>query len=144
MASIEDLLLMRLERENAEKPNNAEAFLAGSAIGGTAGAIAGTGVHQLGRGINAIKDSLAARQGLSRSKAQQFRGAIRPGFRMAGGLVGAILGGALGMGTRQMMIGNSPTAALLAKAKVQGGLTDADTRQLQALLTEEYKQMGIR
>jgi hypothetical protein len=37
---------------------------------------------------------------------------MKPGARMAGGLVGAILGGGLGAGTRQMMIQDSPAASV--------------------------------
>ena len=37
--------------------------------------------------------------------------ALRPGFRMAGGLTGAILGGALGAGTAAVMRQDNPAAA---------------------------------
>ena len=128
--SIEDLLLARLQRENEEKPSSAEALLTGSALGGAAGAIAGTVPHQVGRGFNA----------LSGRKPNM----IKPGFRMAGGLVGTILGGGLGLGVRQAMISNSPTAELLAKAQAQGGLSEMDKMQLQGLLADEYTRMGLR
>ena len=43
---------------------------------------------------------------------------IKPGMRMAGGLVGAVLGGALGAGTaQQAMIQESPAARMLAKVQ---------------------------
>ena len=142
--SIEDLLLARLAQENDNKPSNAEALLAGGALGGAAGALAGTVPHSVGRGINKIKDGLAAQQGLTRSAGQNLRGAVKPGFRMAGGLVGAILGGGLGMGTRQLMIENSPAAELLAKAQVQGELSQYDMAQLEQIIGDQYKQMGLR
>ena len=48
-----------------------------------------------------------------------------PKQRLAGSLVGLILGGALGAGTREMMIQNSPGAAMLAKIK-SGTFTESD------------------
>ena len=63
--------------------------------------------------------------------------------RMAGGLVGAILGGGLGVGTRDMMIGNSPAANILAKAQTQG-LSADDQRILQDIIADTYTQMGLR
>ena len=62
---------------------------------------------------------------------------------MAGGLVGAIIGGALGAGVRNMMIQDSPAAALLAKAKA-GTFTESDQIELARLLEETYQQMGLR
>ena len=62
---------------------------------------------------------------------------------MAGGLVGAILGGGLGAGTRQMMIQESPAAALLAKAQAQGDLGASDREMLQRILTDTYSTMGL-
>ena len=66
------------------------------------------------------------------------------GRRMAGGLVGAVLGGALGPAVRQVAIQDSPAAALLAKAQAQGGeLSVEDTQNLQNILAETYSEMGI-
>ncbi len=66
-----------------------------------------------------------------------------PKTKMAGGLVGAILGGALGPAVRQSAIQNSPAGELLAKAQAQGGLSEADTINLQNILAETYSEMGI-
>ena len=66
-----------------------------------------------------------------------------PGFRLAGGLVGAVLGGALGSGVRNTMIANSPAAELLAKAQA-GSMTESDMRKLEAVLEATYQQMGLR
>ena len=63
--------------------------------------------------------------------------------RMAGGLVGAILGGGLGVGARNAMIGNSPAANMLAKAQTEG-LTADDQRILQNIIADTYTQMGLR
>ena len=65
--------------------------------------------------------------------------------RMAGGFVGAVLGGALGPAVRQVAIQDSPAAALLAKAQAQGGeLSVEDTQNLQNILAETYSEMGLR
>ena len=58
--------------------------------------------------------------------------------RMAGGLVGAILGGGLGMGVRQMMVNESPAANMLAKMQSQGTLNPMDRNQLQSVLRNIY------
>ena len=74
-------------------------------------------------------------------------GVLTPGGpikRMAGGLVGAILGGQLGNTIRQMAIQESPAGALLAKAQAQGELNDIDKRALQQVLADTYSEMGIR
>ncbi len=63
--------------------------------------------------------------------------------RMAGGLLGAILGGGLGVGTRQMMINNSPAASILAKAQTQG-LNEDDRELLARILSDTYSEMGLR
>ena len=63
--------------------------------------------------------------------------------RLAGGLVGAILGGGLGMGVRQMMIEESPAANMLAKIQAQGNLNPMDRMQLQAVLKDIYNQGGV-
>ena len=66
------------------------------------------------------------------------------GRRMAGGLVGAILGGQLGNTIRQMAIQESPAGSLLAKAQAQGGeLSDVDKLALQKVLANTYREMGI-
>ncbi len=63
--------------------------------------------------------------------------------RMAGGLVGLILGGGLGAGTRQLMIDNSPAAQLLAKGQVEG-FTENDIQHLKNVLADTYTEMGLR
>ena len=63
--------------------------------------------------------------------------------RMAGGLVGAILGGGLGMGARQMMIQDSPAASILAKMQAQGTLNPMDRQQLQTVLKDIYNNPGM-
>jgi hypothetical protein len=63
---------------------------------------------------------------------------IRPRMRMAGGLVGAILGGALGVGAKQVMMQDNPAAELLAKLQVDGDLSPSDQQALQSVLADTY------
>ena len=60
-------------------------------------------------------------------------GKIRPGFRAAGGLTGAILGGALGAGVAAVMKQQSPAARLLGK--IQSG-QELDITDKQAVAEE--------
>ena len=63
---------------------------------------------------------------------------VRPGYRMAGGLGGAFLGGCLGAGTREVMLSESPAARILARAQAQGELTVADEKILEDILADTY------
>ena len=85
MLTLEEALLFKAVQEEQE---NQQAMQAAGVLGAGGGALLGaaTGAvpHQIGRGVNAMRGKTAAR--------------LKPGFRMAGGLTGAILGGALGAG----------------------------------------------
>ena len=119
--TIEDILLMRAQQD-AQTANNigTGAAILGAGIGGTAGITIGDLQQRLmptpKGGLNAVK----------------------PGMRMAGGLVGAILGGALGAGTRELMMKNSPSASILAKLQTDGSLSTSDTNALQSILADTY------
>ena len=137
--NIEQLLLAKLAKEEEQ---TSAAPVIGGVTGATVGGLAGQGAHSFGNQINKLKDQLAARQGLSRGRMQNLRSRVTPGNRMAGGLVGLILGGALGAGTRQMMIDGSPTAAMLAKLQTSpDGLNEQEMMQLEALLSDSYKDI---
>ena len=58
--------------------------------------------------------------------------------RMAGGLFGAIMGGGLGLGVRQMMIKESPAANMLARLQTTGHLDEMDKYALQSVLKDIY------
>ena len=136
---IEQLLLAKLAKE---KEQTSAAPVIGAVTGAAVGGLAGQGAHSIGNQINKLKDNLAARQGLSRGRMQNIKSRVTPGNRMAGGLVGLILGGALGAGTRQMMIDGSPTAAMLAKLQTSPeGLNELEMVQLEALLNDSYKDI---
>lgn len=112
---VEEILMARAIQDAADKPTPVEALAMGGAGGATLGALLS------GRG----------------------KGFEKFGNRMAGGLVGAILGGGLGVGARNAMIGNSPAANMLAKAQTEG-LTADDQRILQQIIADTYTQMGLR
>ena len=124
--SIEEALLLKAAQQESEKENAQNAAMLLGGTGGAAlGTLAGNVPHQVGRGLNA----LSGRKGRM----------LRPGFRMAGGLTGAILGGALGGGVAAVMKQGNPSAQLLAKIQSQGGKMDeGDQYHLKNLLTEVY------
>ena len=122
--SIEDILLARAQQEAASKPDLGSAVSLGATGGALLGMVAGQPAHNAGVLINKMRGHKP--------------NALKPGVRMAGGLVGAVLGGALGAGTRQAMIQNSPAADMLAKIQVQGELSYADQQALQSILADTY------
>lgn len=122
--SIEDILLARAQQDEADRPKLGTATSIGAAGGAALGVLAGQQVHGAGRLVNRVLGHKA--------------NPVKPGFRMAGGLVGAILGGALGAGTRQMMINESPAARMLAKVQTEGDLSYADQQALQNILADTY------
>ena len=140
--SVQDILLQQAMLDNQNQPDPAVAMGVGATGGALLGAVAGTPLHMGGRAINAVKDNLAAKQGLSRGAMQRMRGSIRPGFRAAGGLVGAIAGGALGAGMANMMQQSSPAGNMLAKIQAQQGqLSAMDKMQLESILADVYGNM---
>jgi uncharacterized protein YcfJ len=127
---IEEILMARAIKDASEVPTAQEATLAGSVPGAIAGAALGQVPHSI---LHNTTGRLLNRNS-----------ALRPGARMAGSLVGAVLGGGLGMGTRQMMMDNSPAATLLARAQADGGLSASDQKLLGSILEDTYQQMGLR
>lgn len=127
--SIEDVLLARAQADQQGKVDPAVAMGLGAAAGGTLGLGAGAALHQLGRGINAMTG-------------RQPR-LLKPGHRMAGGLLGVMMGGALGEGVRRMTVEQSPAAALLAKIQAKGGsISPDDQLELEQVLRDTYNQTG--
>ena len=144
---IEDLLIARAIEENDAKPSIAEAAGLGAVPGAATGAILGSVPHSIGRGLNSAKDRMAQSLGMTRDglpMSVSIGNRMKPGYRMAGSLVGTILGGGLGIGTRQMAIESSPTARLLGKIQSGQEVTEADRRQLAALLEDTYSSIGLR
>ena len=132
--SIEDILLARAQQDQQQGMTGALNTLGGAMP--TAGAIGG-GVVGAALGEADLLRRLKTRTAPT-SLGQSVRRAVTPGPRMAGGLVGAILGGALGEGSKQMMIQQSPAAAMLAKLQTQGDLSPQDQNALQTILADTY------
>ena len=114
--SIEDILLARSMADQERRIDSKEGAILGAGIAGTAGIAIGDLAQRISPSKNPLK----------------------PGMRMAGGLVGAILGGALGAGTAALMKQNSPAANILAKLQTDGDLNPADQQALQSILADTY------
>lgn len=137
-SSIEDILMAKALADAEARTDPAQAIGGGAALGAGLGVLAGQPIHMLGNQVNAVRDSIAAKQGLTPN-----RRIFKPGPRMAGGLFGAILGGALGEGVRRMTVQDSPAATILAKMQAQGTLNPMDRAQLQSVLKDIYNNPGI-
>lgn len=140
--TIDQVLLARAIKDSQSQPTYTDAALMGGLPGAAVGALAGDGVIKLGNLINNAKDRIAAGRGLVPVK-PSLLSQIKPGRRAAGGLVGLIAGGGLGMAAKAMMANESLAGELLSKRQTQGGLSAEDNAKLQMLLAETYNQMGI-
>ena len=127
---IEQILLAQAAREAEQGPRLSDAIAVGAGGGAALGALVGTVPHALSR---------AAQNG-GRGLAQR----LTPGTRMAGGLVGAILGGGLGAAVqREATSDPSGAGALLAKIQAQGGIAPGDEALLEQQLRNAYSQQGL-
>lgn len=127
-SSIEDILMAKALADAESKPDPAVAMSVGGVGGALLGAAAGAPLNSAGMLMN---------KALGKSSR-----ILRPGYRMAGGLVGAIAGGALGAGLANMMKQSSPAGNMLAKIQANGGELNAmDRMQLQSLLADIYGNM---
>tara|TARA_R110002049_G_scaffold84495_1_gene215004 strand:+ start:1474 stop:1812 length:339 start_codon:yes stop_codon:yes gene_type:complete len=64
--------------------------------------------------------------------------------RMAGGLIGAITGGALGAGMQNMFAQSSPAGNMLARIQARGGdINSMDRLQLESVLKDIYNNPGM-
>jgi len=130
MLSPEELLLFQAVKDEQDRQNaiNQGGIVGG--IGGAAlGALGGTVPHKLGNALNKLKGT----------QAKTIARSLKPGFRMAGGLTGLILGGGLGAGMAALMKKESEAGQLLGKIQAQGGqLDEMDQMQLSSLLGEMY------
>ena len=102
--SIEDILLARSISDSEQRVEPGEAAIIGAGLEGAAGI-----------GYTDLAARLRPQTQMDIMPPRGYR--LKPGHRMAGGLVGAILGGALGAGTAAMMKQNSPAANVLANFK---------------------------
>ena len=118
--TVEDILAAKMLAEQ-QNPDPAVAMTVGGTGGAVLGATIGEVPHQLGRLVNAT------------TKYDHKPNRLKPGSRMAGGLIGTILGGGLGLGMAEAMKNSSPAGALLAKIG-QEGMTPNNEAELQRAL----------
>ena len=141
--TVSELLLEQAIRDAQEKPDPAVAMGVGATGGALIGALAGTPAHMIGMGVNNLKASLNPQKNAGQTIAQKMQGRIRPGFRAAGGLVGAIAGGALGAGMANAMRQSSPAGEMLARIQATNGdLNAMEKMQLESILKDYYNNMG--
>ncbi len=136
--SIEDILLARAQQEQTE---GMPAVING--IGQTMPYLSGVGGGVVGAAIGEGLMMERLKKGISPDATigAKIRHGVTPGYRMAGGLVGAILGGALGSGAKQAMTADSPSATLLAKLQTTGSLNTSEQLQLQNMLADTYSNI---
>ena len=130
MLSPEELLLFKAVKDEQERQEALEqAGMLGGVGGAALGALGGTVPHKLGNALNRLKGT----------KPKSIARSLKPGFRMAGGLTGLILGGGLGAGMAAMMKKDSDAGQLLGKIQAQGGeMDEMDQMQLSRLLGDMY------
>jgi uncharacterized membrane protein YeiH len=138
MASLEEILAAKAAQHTEDSAGILNAAITTGAGGGAlAGMLMGQPVHMAGNTINAGKDFLAARQGLSAAKQPLRR--LMPGARMAGGLVGMSVGGGLGAGIAARARRENPAAEILGKVVAGGDLTVSDKIALENMAADYYK-----
>ena len=128
-SDIEQILLAQAALEAEQAPKLSDMVALGAGSGAVLGALAGTPVDAVGRQVGKLR-------GTNRW--------FKPGGRMAGALILAGAGGALGAGIqRQIAEEAGTTGALLAKIQAQGGMTIEDQMNLEAALKTAYSQQGL-
>jgi len=126
---IEQMLLAQAAREAEQGPRLSDMVALGVGGGAALGGILGIPVNAVGQGIGKLRGTNSR---------------FKPGARMAGGLVGAIFGGALGAVAQQQAIRETGEAGqLLAKIQSQGGMDELDKLRLESVLTKAYSQQGL-
>lgn len=129
MSDIEQILLAQAAREAEEGPRLSDMIALGAGGGAAMGALMGVPFDAVGRGVGKLR-------GTNRM--------LKPGARMAGGLVGLILGGGLGAAAQQVAAQKTGEAgALLAKIQSQGGMDAMDRVRLESVLKDAYSQQGL-
>ena len=136
--NIEDILLLKSQQESANRDNSL-GIAAGGTLGAALGALGGRPRHTEGQQslLNRLTKELGGPQQLNPGLHK-----ARPGARMAGGLVGLILGGGLGAGTSALMQRESPAARMLAKIQAGGELNALEVQELENVLTDTYSNIA--
>lgn len=127
---IEKILLAQAAKEAEQGPRLSDAIAVGAGGGAGMGALVGAVPYGLSEMFRTGNKSLGQR--------------LTPGTRMAGGLIGAVLGGGLGAALQSQAV-NEPSGAgaLLAKIQAQGGINPEDQAELEMALRKAYSQQGI-
>ena len=137
MASLEEILAYKAA-ETAESFSNAPSI--GTGVGASTGALlgfmAGVPLQRARNSREAITDNLAVKQGAAAPR--QPMKALRPGPRMAGGLLGMMLGGGLGRTIAAQATKDNPAAELLAKLQITGQLNTDEAAALQEMVSQYY------
>ena len=124
MLSVEEALLFKAVQDEQERMD-------AQTVGGVVGSAGGT--------LLGLDAGRAAHRHATKGQTIEGMGRIRPGFRAAGGLTGAILGGALGAGSAAIMKRESPAGQMLGDIQAQQGqLTEYQQHVLSQLLGEIY------
>ena len=136
MADIEAILQAKIAEENQLAANAGNiAMVAGGGLGGIAGLDMGIATDEIGKRLRTMVGKPARPEGLINR--------LKPGNRMAGGLVGLIVGRGLGKVIAQQAL-QTDAGSLLAKAQAQGGsLNEVDKQKLQNLMAEYYNSQGL-
>ena len=135
MTDIEQLLLAKA-LEDAESVPSMSQMLQGGALAGTS-----LGVLQGARLPDSDTSAPSTETAVERD-ARRGRNFKKRGQRMAtGALLGAVLGGGLGAGTKTMFLSGMPNQAADMLSKIQTspeGLSEAEQLQLRAILRQIY------
>ena len=142
MTDIEAILQAKIAEENQMASQAGQiAMVPGALIGGTLGYDVGNTMHSADQVRTQLGDRVRAMVG-DKPREPGMLNRITPGNRMAGTLVGAIIGGGLGKVAMEQAL-QTDAGRLLAKAQMQGDLNDVDKQQLQNMVTEYYNSQGL-
>ena len=126
--ALQDILYLQAQEKAQENATGyGQAAILGAGIGGTAGLAVG----DLAQRLRPMTQQRVM-------PSNRVASALTPGRRFAGGLVGMVLGGALGAGTKALMAQNNPAADMLAKLQTNGELNAAEVTQLNQILADSY------
>ena len=127
--NIEQILLAQAQQDAQSNPSLEGAVALGAGGGALIGGVLGTPVHAVGKGIGHLRGK---------------NHMLKPGSRMAGGLLGMMAGGGLGAAAQQQTEQQAGAAGnLLAKIQAQGGMTVEDEKLLEIVLRDAYTQQGL-
>ena len=142
MTDIEAILQAKIAEDNEQAALAGNiAMVPGALLGAGAGFDVGSIQHAVGQGKDALMNRVTKMVG-GKVREPGIMERLRPGTRMAGGLIGAVLGGALGKVAMEEAL-KSDAGKLLAKAQINGELNEQDKSDLQQLVAAYYNQQGL-